>query len=191
MRDLVGDDDSWLMVYLFHSLSLNGAKNEVVRAQNNRGLLTTAARCNNISNHPQHARCSSSIHTPDSRQRSRQAGSYPPRLDRGSSFRFKAGPATRSFDRSGRDQQRSPEHSKVAHRLTMSTSSPRHKVIGLVSGGKDSCFNLLHCVANGHDIVALATLTPDKGTGELPAQMKKGTQYPTIGAETANTTSPR
>jgi hypothetical protein len=40
-----------------------------------------------------------------------------------------------------------------------------HKVIGLVSGGKDSCFNLLHCVANGHEIVALATLTPEPGTG--------------------------
>lgn len=40
-----------------------------------------------------------------------------------------------------------------------------HKVIGLVSGGKDSCFNLLHCEANGHDIVALATLTPSPGIG--------------------------
>ena len=42
----------------------------------------------------------------------------------------------------------------------------KHKVLGLVSGGKDSCFNLLHCVANGHDVVALATLTPEPGTGE-------------------------
>jgi len=41
----------------------------------------------------------------------------------------------------------------------------KHKVIGLVSGGKDSTFNLLHCVANGHELVALATLTPEAGIG--------------------------
>ena len=41
------------------------------------------------------------------------------------------------------------------------------KVVALVSGGKDSCLNMLHCVANGHQIVALANLRPpshsDKG----------------------------
>lgn len=42
----------------------------------------------------------------------------------------------------------------------------KHKVIGLVSGGKDSCFNLMHTVANGHEIVAIATLTPEQGVGE-------------------------
>lgn len=42
----------------------------------------------------------------------------------------------------------------------------KHKVIGLVSGGKDSCFNLMHAVANGHGIVAIATLTPEQGIGE-------------------------
>jgi len=32
------------------------------------------------------------------------------------------------------------------------------------SGGKDSCFNLMHCVAEGHELVALANLRPaDKG----------------------------
>lgn len=41
----------------------------------------------------------------------------------------------------------------------------KHKVIGLVSGGKDSCFNLMHTVANGHELVALATLTPEAGVG--------------------------
>lgn len=39
------------------------------------------------------------------------------------------------------------------------------KVVGLLSGGKDSCFNLLHCVKNGHEIVALATLAPPEGIG--------------------------
>ena len=51
------------------------------------------------------------------------------------------------------------------------TSIPgtRHKVIGLVSGGKDSCFNLMHCVANGHELVGIATLQPEPGVGELIA----------------------
>jgi len=34
------------------------------------------------------------------------------------------------------------------------------KVVALISGGKDSCFNMMHCVANGHQIVALANLKP-------------------------------
>lgn len=33
-------------------------------------------------------------------------------------------------------------------------------VIALISGGKDSFFSILHCIANGHDIVALANLYP-------------------------------
>lgn len=33
-------------------------------------------------------------------------------------------------------------------------------VIALVSGGKDSFFSILHCIANGHNIVALANLHP-------------------------------
>ncbi|KAL8659724.1 MAG: hypothetical protein Q9226_000280 [Calogaya cf. arnoldii] len=36
-------------------------------------------------------------------------------------------------------------------------------VIGLVSGGKDSFFSLLHCQANGHRIIALANLYPPLG----------------------------
>ncbi|GAB1598974.1 diphthine--ammonia ligase-like [Argonauta hians] len=34
------------------------------------------------------------------------------------------------------------------------------KVVGLVSGGKDSTFNMMQCVAEGHEIVALANLKP-------------------------------
>lgn len=34
------------------------------------------------------------------------------------------------------------------------------KVIALISGGKDSLFSILHCLANGHEIVALANLYP-------------------------------
>ncbi len=34
------------------------------------------------------------------------------------------------------------------------------KVVSLVSGGKDSCYSMLQCVAAGHEIVALANLRP-------------------------------
>ena len=30
----------------------------------------------------------------------------------------------------------------------------------LNSGGKDSCFNMMHCVVQGHEVVALANLKP-------------------------------
>ena len=31
------------------------------------------------------------------------------------------------------------------------------------SGGKDSCYSMMQCVAHGHDIVALANLRPKDG----------------------------
>uniref|UniRef100_A0A0B7AT19 Diphthine--ammonia ligase n=3 Tax=Arion vulgaris TaxID=1028688 RepID=A0A0B7AT19_9EUPU len=34
------------------------------------------------------------------------------------------------------------------------------KTAALISGGKDSCFNMMCCIAEGHDIVALANLHP-------------------------------
>lgn len=34
------------------------------------------------------------------------------------------------------------------------------RVVALISGGKDSCYNMMQCVAAGHDIVALANLKP-------------------------------
>ncbi|KAK5220805.1 hypothetical protein LTR47_011115 [Exophiala xenobiotica] len=34
------------------------------------------------------------------------------------------------------------------------------KVIALISGGKDSLFSILHCIKNGHTVVALANLHP-------------------------------
>ncbi|KAJ3364264.1 hypothetical protein GGF32_002235 [Allomyces javanicus] len=46
-----------------------------------------------------------------------------------------------------------------------------------MNGGKDSCFNVLHCVANGHDVVALANLHPAADAGdELDSHM-----YQTVG----------
>ena len=39
------------------------------------------------------------------------------------------------------------------------------KYIALLSGGKDSCYNLLHCHRNGHELVAAASLRPEPGKG--------------------------
>lgn len=50
------------------------------------------------------------------------------------------------------------------------------RVVGLLSGGKDSCFNLCHCVLQGHEVVALATLIPPHGKDEIDSYM-----YQTVG----------
>lgn len=42
------------------------------------------------------------------------------------------------------------------------------KYVALLSGGKDSCYNLLHCAKNGHDLVAAASLGPEPGKGSKP-----------------------
>ncbi|KAJ8292022.1 Diphthine--ammonia ligase [Rhodotorula toruloides] len=50
------------------------------------------------------------------------------------------------------------------------------KTVALLSGGKDSVYNLLHCVANGHEPVAVASLGPPAGKDELDSFM-----YQTVG----------
>lgn len=50
------------------------------------------------------------------------------------------------------------------------------KVVGLVSGGKDSCYNLMECIKLGHEIIALANLMPpsnvvEKGSDEIDSFM--------------------
>ncbi|EFO26677.1 ATP-binding domain-containing protein 4 [Loa loa] len=40
------------------------------------------------------------------------------------------------------------------------------RVVGLVSGGKDSCYNLMMCMEDGHDVVCLANLHPPDGDKE-------------------------
>lgn len=51
------------------------------------------------------------------------------------------------------------------------------KFVALVSGGKDSCFNILHCLANGHELVCLANLfPPPTGEEEIDSFM-----YQTVG----------
>ncbi|KAL1654783.1 hypothetical protein SLS61_002532 [Didymella pomorum] len=52
-------------------------------------------------------------------------------------------------------------------------------VIALVSGGKDSFFSILHCIANGHTIVALANLHP---APTAPDEDINSYMYQTVGA---------
>ncbi|KAL2827403.1 hypothetical protein BDW59DRAFT_171402 [Aspergillus cavernicola] len=42
-------------------------------------------------------------------------------------------------------------------------------VIALISGGKDSLYTILHCIRNGHNVVALANLHPPLTTTTKPA----------------------
>ncbi|KAI0081690.1 hypothetical protein K474DRAFT_1130183 [Panus rudis PR-1116 ss-1] len=45
------------------------------------------------------------------------------------------------------------------------------KYVALLSGGKDSCYNLLHCQENGHELVAAASLRPEQGKDEIDSYM--------------------
>ena len=46
----------------------------------------------------------------------------------------------------------------------MAINPPSLNVVGLVSGGKDSFYSLLHCIANQHRVIALANLCPPGAT---------------------------
>jgi len=52
------------------------------------------------------------------------------------------------------------------------------KVVALVSGGKDSCYAAMKCVAYGHQLVALANLKPVSSVDEADSYM-----YQTVGHE--------
>jgi diphthine-ammonia ligase len=47
--------------------------------------------------------------------------------------------------------------------LSLSLCHPNYSHLG--SGGKDSCHALLHCIAMGHELVALANLQPEPSKG--------------------------
>ncbi|KAK9457621.1 hypothetical protein V1511DRAFT_494136 [Dipodascopsis uninucleata] len=56
------------------------------------------------------------------------------------------------------------------------------KTVALISGGKDSFFNLIHCVKNGHEIVALANLRPpERGSEDVDAGEMDSFMYQTVG----------
>jgi diphthamide synthase (EF-2-diphthine--ammonia ligase) len=47
------------------------------------------------------------------------------------------------------------------------------KFIALISGGKDSIFNILKCIEKGHELVAVANLYPKGNTNNLLKIKKK------------------
>ena len=51
------------------------------------------------------------------------------------------------------------------------------KFVGLISGGKDSAFNIMKCIENGHELVCLANLYPVEKK-ELNSYM-----YQSVGSE--------
>lgn len=65
---------------------------------------------------------------------------------------------------------------------TMGGESTSLNVIGLISGGKDSFFSLLHCLANNHRVVALANLYPPRilSLGQTPEDLNSY-MYQTVG----------
>ncbi|KAK2466309.1 hypothetical protein APHAL10511_001951 [Amanita phalloides] len=52
------------------------------------------------------------------------------------------------------------------------------KYLALLSGGKDSCYNLIHCLKNGHELIAVASLGPEPGKEELDSYL-----YQTVGQD--------
>ncbi|KAF8517819.1 hypothetical protein JB92DRAFT_2904701 [Gautieria morchelliformis] len=52
------------------------------------------------------------------------------------------------------------------------------RYVGLLSGGKDSCFNLLHCAKSGHQLIAAASLGPGPGKDEIDSYL-----YQTVGQD--------
>lgn len=67
-------------------------------------------------------------------------------------------------------------HEKLYNKKNISISARINQVamkfVALVSGGKDSCFNILHCLAQNHELVCMANLKPkDKEVQELDSFM--------------------
>jgi diphthine-ammonia ligase len=55
------------------------------------------------------------------------------------------------------------------------------KVIAMISGGKDSLFSVLHCQANGHEVVALANLYPETSATGSEDEDIDSFMYQTVG----------
>lgn len=54
-------------------------------------------------------------------------------------------------------------------------------MVALISGGKDSLFSILHCIANGHDVVALANLHPSINHRQNAVEDLDSYMYQTVG----------
>jgi len=54
----------------------------------------------------------------------------------------------------------------------MSSTATRHRVLALISGGKDSCYNAQLCLQYNHELVCLGNLYPsDTSVEELDSYM--------------------
>ncbi|KAI0117387.1 adenine nucleotide alpha hydrolases-like protein [Daldinia grandis] len=62
----------------------------------------------------------------------------------------------------------------------MAADGPLH-VVALVSGGKDSFYSILHCLANGHHVVALANLHPSPRAPSTNEADLNSFMYQTVG----------
>ncbi|KAL3473555.1 hypothetical protein BJX99DRAFT_261216 [Aspergillus californicus] len=61
---------------------------------------------------------------------------------------------------------------------SLSSQPPGLNVIALISGGKDSLYTILHCIRNGHKVVALANLHPPLSTATDSASGKNHASPP-------------
>lgn len=59
------------------------------------------------------------------------------------------------------------------------------KVLALISGGKDSTFNMMKCVEEGHELIALGNMYPADGVEELDSYMYQSVGHDVIDAYSA------
>ncbi|GFF22149.1 diphthine--ammonia ligase [Aspergillus udagawae] len=57
-------------------------------------------------------------------------------------------------------------------------ATPGLNVIALISGGKDSLYSILHCIRNGHKVVALANLYPSTSRQAAGTAAKDNHEHP-------------
>ena len=61
------------------------------------------------------------------------------------------------------------------------TAMTNLNVVCLISGGKDSLFSILHCLENGHEVVALANLHPQHDENQNAVEDLDSYMYQTVG----------
>jgi len=56
----------------------------------------------------------------------------------------------------------------------------RMKFVALLSGGKDSCFNILKCIEHGHVLICAGNLFPTSGSEEINSFMYQSAAHVAI-----------
>jgi hypothetical protein len=57
-------------------------------------------------------------------------------------------------------ETRSKEHRAQTHRAQSTEHTHSMQFVALLSGGKDSCYNVVKCISHGHTLICLANLHP-------------------------------